>query len=142
MPNLIVIYFITILQLEHVFCMNTILKTRNLHHFTLFYPKEITVPLYVQFERYPPNKKSDTTDIFDYFNDDCDMDEMLGDVAGYSRLCRIILDYRDSHVVKINPYIDYRFSISLRDDNNEWTPYLRMEYQYSLCLPLFKPRIN
>lgn len=41
------------------------------------------------------------------------------------------LDYRDEHVIKINPYIDYRFSISLRNEKNEWTPFLRREYQYA-----------
>lgn len=59
------------------------------------------------------------------------MDEILGEVVGYSRLCRRILDYRDSHIVKINPFIDYRFSISIRDDQQNWTPFLRKEYQYS-----------
>lgn len=58
------------------------------------------------------------------------MDEILGDVVGYSRLCKRILDYRDEHVIKINPYIDYRFSISLRNEKYEWTPFFRREYQY------------
>jgi hypothetical protein len=70
-------------------------------------------------------------EIYDYFNDECDMDEILGDVVGYSRLCKRILDYRDEHVLKINPYIDYRFSLSLRNQRFEWTPLLRREYQYA-----------
>ena len=40
-------------------------------------------------------------------------------------------DYRDEHVIKINPYIDYRFSISLRSQRNEWTGFTRREYQYA-----------
>ena len=68
---------------------------------------------------------------FDYFIDDCEMDEILGDVVGYARYCRRILDYTNTHLVKINPYIDYRFSISLRNERYSWTPYIRKEYQYS-----------
>jgi hypothetical protein len=33
--------------------------------------------------------------------------------------------------VKINPYIDYRFSISIRDENDVWLPFARREYQYA-----------
>jgi hypothetical protein len=74
---------------------------------------------------------SEQEEIFESFKDECDMDEILGDVIGYSKLCRRILDYRNTHVVKINPYIDYRFSLSIRNENGEWTPFLRKEYQYS-----------
>lgn len=83
------------------------------------------------FVRYKKKRVSSADDIYDYFNDECDMDEILGDVVGYSRLCKRILDYRDEHVIKINPYIDYRFSLSVRNQNYEWTPFLRREYQYA-----------
>lgn len=74
---------------------------------------------------------SPAEDIYDSFKDECDMDEILGDVIGYSKLCRKLLDYKDSHVVKINPYIEYRFSLSIRDESFQWTPFLRKEYIYS-----------
>lgn len=63
--------------------------------------------------------------------DECEIDEILGDVIGYSRYCRRILDYRDSHVIRINPYVEYRFSISIRDSELKWTPMLRQDFQYA-----------
>ena len=63
--------------------------------------------------------------------DECDMDEFFSEFSGYSRLCRRMMDYRNEHAVLIRPFIDFRFSISLRDTNNKWTPFLRKEFQYS-----------
>lgn len=81
------------------------------------------------------SKKMKTADTpfeaFDYFIDECEMDEILGDVVGYSKYCRRILDFKETHTVKINPYIDYRFSISIRDNNNVWSGFTRREYQYA-----------
>lgn len=71
--------------------------------------------------------------IYDYFIDECEIDEILGDVIGFSRYCRRLLDYKESHVVKINPYIDYRFSLSLRN-GDKWSSFVRREYQYGLLI--------
>jgi hypothetical protein len=68
---------------------------------------------------------------FDYFIDECEMDEILGDVVGYSKYCRRILDFKESHTVKINPYIDYRFSISVRNEHNVWSAFSSREYSYA-----------
>ena len=46
------------------------------------------------------------------------------------KYCRRILDFKESHSVKIDPYIDYRFSISLRDEQLDWSPFVSREYQY------------
>lgn len=59
------------------------------------------------------------------------MDEFFIEFAGYSRMCRRIMEYRDEHSVIIKPFVDFRFSISLRDSENNWTPFLRKEFQYS-----------
>lgn len=63
--------------------------------------------------------------------DECDMDEFFIEFAGYTRMCRRIMEFRQEHSVIIRPFIDFRFSISLRDSENKWTPFLRKEFQYS-----------
>jgi len=68
--------------------------------------------------------------IYDFFIDECEIDEILSGIHGYVRFCRKLLDYKASHVVKINPYVDYQFSLSVRNSNNTWTAYSRREYQY------------
>lgn len=68
---------------------------------------------------------------FDYFIDECEMDELIGDIVGYSKYCRRILDYRDNHTIKIIPFTDYRFSLSLRDSNLQWTSFIVKEFQYA-----------
>ena len=71
---------------------------------------------------------------FDYFIDECEMDELLGDVVGYSKYCRRILDFQESHQIKIIPYTDYRFSLSIRDSSLNWTPFVRKEFHYGMKL--------
>ena len=43
----------------------------------------------------------------------------------------IQIDFRDSHTLKIIPFTDYRFSLSIRDSNFLWTPFVRKEFQYA-----------
>ncbi|CAF0715506.1 unnamed protein product [Brachionus calyciflorus] len=79
------------------------------------------------------SKKSrfDQNEIYESFMEECDMDEFFSEFAGYSRLCRRIMDYRNEHSVMIRPYMDFRFTLSLRDGQNKWSPFLRKEFQYS-----------
>ena len=46
-----------------------------------------------------------------------------------------IIDYRDTHTIKIIPFTEYRFRLSLRYNNQTWSPFIIREYQYS-------PKIN
>lgn len=71
--------------------------------------------------------------IYEYFIDECEIDEILSGIHGYVRYCRRLLDYKESHTVMINPYVDYRFTLSIRGINNTWTPYSKREYQYGKC---------
>lgn len=68
--------------------------------------------------------------IYDFFIDECEIDEILSGIHGYVRFCRKLLDYKETHVIKINPYVDYQFSLSVRYSNNTWSSYSRRVYQY------------
>ncbi len=77
-----------------------------------------------------PSFKGDNS-IYEYFIDECEIDEILSGIHGYVRYCRRLLEYKESHTVKINPYVDYRFSLSVRGPNNTWSDYSKREYQYA-----------
>lgn len=54
---------------------------------------EFNLILRLKIKRYPKKEVYQADEIYDYFNDECDMDEILGDVVGYSRLCKRILGW-------------------------------------------------
>lgn len=78
------------------------------------------------------NDVDNFSSMYMYFIDECEIDEILNGIHGYERYCRRLLEYKESHTIKINPYVDYRFSLSVRGADGKWTPYSRKEYLYGI----------
>jgi hypothetical protein len=81
-------------------------QNKNLFDCNIFYydstTKTCALYEYDFVNEYKAKRNYQIDDIYDYFNDECDMDEILGDVVGYSRLCKRILGRQNLETPKIS----------------------------------------